>query len=120
MIMALFGSGKKKEEQPSCACNGPVRSFEADAESAKTGSGLVSVKVLGGGCKNCQALLASTNEALKSMGVPFEAEYITDMAAVASYGIMSTPALVVNEKVASMGRVYSAAEVEKLLHKLEY
>ena len=46
----------------------------------------------------------------------FEVEYITDFAVIASYGIMSMPALVVNEKVVSMGKVLKAADVEKLLH----
>lgn len=121
MNMSLFGFGKKKEEKPACACNGPVDTFEADAaKAAHAASGLSSVKVLGSGCKSCHTLLVNTNEALKAMAVPFEAEYVTDMAVVASYGVMSTPALVVNEKVVSMGKVYSAAEVEKLLHKLGY
>jgi len=121
--MSLFGFGKKKEEKPACCCNGPVETSEADQKSGNagsTGNVLKSVKVLGSGCKSCHALLVSTNEALKEMGVPFEAEYVTDMAAVASYGVMSTPALVVNEKVVSMGKVYSKAEVQKLLGKLGY
>jgi arsenical-resistance protein len=103
--MSLLGFGKKKEE-PACACNGSVETFEADAGAAKTAAGLASVKVLGSGCKSCRALLVNTNEALKAMAVPFEAEYVTDMAAVASYGVMSTPALVVNEKV-----VYTVVQV---------
>ena len=104
---------------PACACNGDAPAFEASA--SKTGAapgGLVSVKVLGSGCKSCHTLLVNTNEALHALGVPFEAEYVTDLAVIAGYGVMSTPALVVNEKVVSMGKVYSAAEVEKLLHKL--
>jgi small redox-active disulfide protein 2 len=138
IIMSLFGFGKKKEEnnacccsgssepekreqkEPACACSGPVETFEAGSAEAQVKTGLTGVKVLGSGCKSCHALLVSTNEALKKMGIPFEAEYVTDMAVVASYGVMSTPALVVNEKVVSMGKVYSAAEVEKLLHKLGY
>jgi small redox-active disulfide protein 2 len=132
--MSLFGFGKKKEEntgcccgagepektaagEAACACHGPVETFEADQ---KTDHALGSVKVLGSGCKSCHALLVSTNEALKAMGTGLEAEYVTDMSVVASYGVMSTPALVVNEKVVSMGKVYNAAEVEKLLHKLGY
>ena len=54
------------------------------------------------------------------MGISCEAEYITDMTVVASYGIMSTPALVVNDKVVAMGKVYQPSEIEKLLHKLGY
>ena len=118
--MSLFG--KKKEAnvkaEPVCACNGNAPEFEADAQSAA--DGLNSVKVLGSGCKSCHALLESTNEALKKMGKPFEAEYITDMQTIAAYGVMSTPALAVNERVVSMGKVMNAAEVEKLLHKIGY
>jgi len=114
----------KKNEEPVCACKGAVKTSEAEKNAGNTGStaagALTSVKVLGSGCKSCHALLVNTNEALKDMGVPFEAEYVTDMAVVASYGVMSTPALVVNEKVVSMGKVYNAAEVQKLLHKLGY
>lgn len=138
--MGLFGFGKKKEEkcacgcgeakeascgcgesavqEPACACNGPVQTFEAEKSTAE--NALASVKVLGSGCKSCHALLVSTNEALAAMGASFEADYVTDMAAIAAYGVMSTPALVVNGRVVSMGKVLSAAEVEKLLHKLGY
>ena len=49
------------------------------------------------------------------MGLPVEVEYITDMEKVMAYGVMSMPAIVVNEKVVSMGRVLKTAEVEKLL-----
>lgn len=118
--MSLFGFGKKKEAPPACARDGQVETFEADKPSSRADSALSSVKVLGSGCKSCHALLVSANEALKSMGVPFETEYITDMATVASYGVMSTPALVVNEKVISMGKVYSAAEIKNLLRELGY
>ena len=51
------------------------------------------------------------------MGLAAEVEYITDMQKVMDYGVMSMPALVVNEKVVSMGRVLKANDVEKLLHK---
>ena len=131
--MGLFGFGKKNEEAPACACRGPVSRSEADGQdesagkavssvrgSTASGTGLANVKVLGSGCKSCEALLAATNEALKNMSVPFGAEYITDMTKIASYGVMSTPALVVNERVVAMGKVMNASEVEKLLHKLGY
>ena len=47
-------------------------------------------------------------------------EYITDMEKIMGYGVMSMPAIVVNEKVVSMGKVLKVTEVEKLLHKLGY
>lgn len=116
--MNLFGRKEKKEEAPACACSGNAEVIVNDAPSGSTV--LTSVKVLGSGCKSCKALLDNTNAALRNMNASIDAEYITDMAAVASYGVMSTPALVVNERVVSMGKVYSAAEAEKLLHKLGF
>ena len=51
------------------------------------------------------------------MGLSVEVEYITDMQQVMAYGVMSMPAIVVNEKVVSMGKVLKAEEVKKLLQK---
>lgn len=121
----MFGFGKKKENGiPACACNGAVPTYEAETASCGCGGScgltLESVKVLGSGCKSCHALFENTREALQSMGAGIEAEYITDMKAVAAYGVMSTPALVVNEQIVSMGRVLSAADTEKLFRKLGY
>ena len=57
---------------------------------------------------------------MESMGLSVEVEYITDMEKIMGYGVMSMPAIVVNEKVVSMGKVLKATEVEKLLRKLGY
>lgn len=54
------------------------------------------------------------------MGLSVEVEYVTDMEKVMSYGVMSMPAIVVNEKVVSMGKVLKSAEVIKLLGKLGF
>ena len=130
--MGLFGFGKKKEAQePACACNAQVEetkeesccccgSNPADAETKScccSGSGatLVSIKVLGAGCKSCHEMYENTKAAVKNAGLSVEVEYITDMERVMGYGVMSMPGLVVNEKVVSMGKVLKAAEVEKLL-----
>ena len=56
----------------------------------------------------------------KNLGLSLEVEYITDMQKVMEYGVMSMPALVVNEKVVSMGKVLKAADVANLLHKLGF
>lgn len=52
------------------------------------------------------------------MGLTIEVEYITDMEKIMQYGVMSMPALVVNEQVASMGKVLRSRDVETLLKKL--
>ena len=54
------------------------------------------------------------------MNLPVEVEYVTDMERVMEYGVMSMPAIVVNEKVVSMGKVLKAADVEKLLRRLGF
>ena len=54
------------------------------------------------------------------MGLNVEVEYITDMEKVMGYGVMSMPAIVVNEQVVSMGKVLKTADVEKLFRKLGY
>lgn len=75
----------------------------------------MNVKVLGGGCSKCETLLANTKEAVAKLGIEAEIEYITDFAVIGSYGIMSMPALVVDEKIVSMGKVLKSREIEKLL-----
>lgn len=76
-----------------------------------------SIKVLGAGCKSCHQQYENVKEAVKAMGLSVEVEYITDMEKVMSYGVMRMPALVVNEKVVSMGKVLKAADVVNLLRK---
>ena len=121
--MALFNFGKKKEapKEPACACNGGCAPRES-TDVGKIGGddatkGVSSVKVLGAGCKNCHALLEATKEAVKNMGLGVEVDYVTDMEKIMEYGVMSLPALTVNEKAVSMGKVLKADDVEKLLRK---
>lgn len=85
-----------------------------------TVDGICCIKVLGAGCKTCHEQFEYAKEAVKNMGLSVEVEYITDMTKVMEYGVMSMPALVVNEKVVSMGKVLKAADVEKLMHKLGF
>ena len=132
--MALFNFGKKKEEKqvPACCCGGESIPNEgtgcccdsgkkAAADSTccgKTVDGICCIKVLGAGCKSCHEQYENAKAAVKALGLDLEVEYITDMEKVMAYGVMSMPAIVVNEKVVSMGKVLKTADVEKLLHKL--
>lgn len=121
--MALFQFGKKKEEEkktPACNCEcsaSEVTEISNDC-CAEAKDSICCIKVLGAGCKSCHEQYENAKEAVKAMGLLAEVEYITDMQKVMEYGVMSMPALVVNEKVVSMGKVLKAADVEKLLHKL--
>ena len=74
------------------------------------------IKVLGSGCANCVRLEANVKEALAANGIEdATVEKVTDYADIAAYGIMSTPGLVVDEKVLVSGRVPATAEVAQLL-----
>ena len=134
--MSLFGFGKKKEEEKkasSCCCgNAEVNTEETSScccseettasEECCCGepvNGICCIKVLGAGCKSCHEQYENAKAAVKAMGLDLEVEYITDMEKVMTYGVMSMPAIVVNEKVVSMGKVLKAADVEKLLRTLE-
>jgi small redox-active disulfide protein 2 len=69
------------------------------------------IKVLGAGCANCKKLEAVTREVVKELDAPATIEHVTDYKDIASYGVMATPGLVIDEKVVSAGRIPSKAEV---------
>ena len=75
----------------------------------------MNIKVLGGGCKSCEALLKSVKEAVANKGIHAEIEYITDMEKIIGYGVMSMPALMIDDKIVSAGKELKAKDVEKLL-----
>jgi len=69
------------------------------------------IAVLGTGCSNCVRLEKNAREALAITGVEAEIVKVTDYAEIMAYGIMSTPGLVIDGKVVSVGRVPSAADI---------
>ena len=133
--MALFNFGKKKEEKKvsACCCGGAEATVEeksgcccgsapkADNSTScccsSSAKGISSIKILGAGCKSCHQQLEYVKEAVKNLGLNIEVEYVTDMAKIMEYGVMSMPAIVINEKVVSMGKVLKTADVETLLKK---
>lgn len=75
------------------------------------------VLILGGGCAKCNELEGAVREAMTQLGLHDDVGHVTDFAKIAAYGVMSTPALVVDGKVLSAGRVLSAAEAAELIRK---
>ena len=73
------------------------------------------IKVLGPGCNNCKTLERVTKEAVAELGIEATIEKIEDYSTIAGYGVMSTPALVINEKVVYSGRVPTPAQLRELL-----
>lgn len=113
---------RKKEEkrEPVCGCSGGCLSNETENKANEwvpdmKESEICRIKVLGAGCKFCHEQYENVKQAVKNMGLSIEVEYITDMQQVMEYGVMSMPALVVNEKVAAMGKVLKSDDVIALL-----
>lgn len=73
------------------------------------------IKVLGPGCANCKNLERVTREAVAALGIDATIEKVEDYPTIVEYGVMSTPALVVDERVVVSGRVPKVAEVRALL-----
>ena len=72
---------------------------------------MIAIKVLGSGCPNCKRLEAETRAALDQAGIPYALDKVTEYADIASYGVMSTPALVINEQVVSSGRIPARSQI---------
>ena len=110
--MKLFG---KKKETKSCCCGGNCTSESMqNAEKKKNVKG---IKILGSGCAKCMEVEKATRTAIFELQLDYEIDHVTDFAEIASYGVMSTPALVLNGEVISYGKVLTVDEVKALLSK---
>lgn len=73
------------------------------------------IKVMGTGCKKCKQLFENVQQAAANMGMQAEVEYVTDMAEIVSQGIMTTPALIMEGRTVSTGKLLTVKEIETLL-----
>lgn len=108
--MKLFG---KKLETKSCCCGGNCQSEPAQTKEKRQNE--IGIKILGSGCAKCIELENRTRAAVSELQLDYDIEHVTDFAQIARYGVMSTPALVLNGKVLSYGKVLSVDEVKTLL-----
>ena len=119
--MSLFGKKKEEKKEAECGCScgcGNTKVEDTMVASTCCGEkvdGICCIKVLGSGCKSCHQLYENTLKAVEGMGI--EVEYVTDLQKIMEYGAMSMPALVVNEKVVSVGRVLKPAEISEIVEK---
>lgn len=116
--MKLLAKRSKKVEQTPCSCEGNCNvksSSKAEATQLEAGA----VKILGTGCAKCNQHEEATMAALEELAVERSIEHITDFRQIASYGVMQTPALVIDGKVISYGKVLTSGEGKKVLQKLE-
>lgn len=103
------GTTTRRSLSRQCCCSGACST--AEEPTAR-------VKVLGSGCARCNQLEASAVEALKQLGMDPAIEHVRDFAQIAAYGVMSTPALVVDGQVVSSGKVLKTEEVVEILKKV--
>lgn len=114
--MSLFGKKNKKEEVTSCCCRGSCNA-ESMAKAKQAKAEGASVKILGSGCTKCNQLETATRAALEQLNMDTAIDHITDFTQIAAYGVMTTPALAVDGKVVSYGKVLKVEEVVRILQK---
>jgi len=76
---------------------------------------MITIKILGSGCANCRKLEAVAREAAAAAGVDAQFVKVTDVGAIMTYDVLSTPGLVIDEKVMSSGRIPSRDEIRQWL-----
>lgn len=103
---------RNKETAKDPAAQNPAQPFGAKEEGVR-------VKVLGSGCAKCKTLAASTEAALVALGLDPTIDHVTDFTQIAAYGVMSTPALVVDGKVVSYGKTLTTKQVIELLKQIK-
>jgi len=74
------------------------------------------IKILGTGCSNCKKLEANAKKAVEELGTEATIEKVTDMKDIMTYGVMRTPAIVINEKVKMYGKICTVDEIKKYIN----
>ena len=74
------------------------------------------IKILGTGCSNCKRLEENAKKAVEELGAEATIEKVTDMKDIMGYGVMRTPAIVINEKVKMYGKICTVDEIKKYIN----
>ena len=81
------------------------------------GEHTMEIKVLGTGCNNCKKTKAVVADAIKELGLDVAVVEVQDIPSIMAYGVMSTPAIVIDEKVVSTGRVPAKSQVIQMIRQ---
>ncbi len=101
--MKLFKSIDKDKEQTGSGC-------QKEQSAAR-------IRILGSGCAKCQAVEAAVRQAISQLVLDVTVDHVTDFGRIAAYGVMATPALVIDGKVVASGRVITTAQAAALIEK---
>jgi len=76
---------------------------------------IMEIKILGEGCDKCSKVLENTKIALSELDIEANIEKVEDIVQMMKYGVMSTPAIVINGKVKAVGKIFSVSEIKKII-----
>ncbi len=107
-------SGAAETKAESSCCSGSDETTKAKSESCCSGSdeGVLEIKVLGTGCANCIATAQRIEQQAEKLGVPVKIIKVEEIADIAGYGVMSTPGVVIHEKVVHSGSIPTIQQIE--------
>ncbi|MGY3725220.1 small redox-active disulfide protein 2 [Granulicatella balaenopterae] len=113
----MFGWFRKKKEKQventeKCCCQGKCQTPAPATEMNEDG-----IIVLGTGCPKCHELAKNVLVALRSLEIDEQVHHITDLKKIAKYGVMTTPALVIDQKVVSYGKVLTVEEAKEIIQQ---
>ncbi len=102
-------------EPDSCGCGSSCNDEATCSVGGETNPGVVKLQVLGTGCPKCKTLAENTELAAKELGIEYELVKVTDINQIMAFGVMITPALVVDGKVKISGKVPDSTEIKSIL-----
>lgn len=79
------------------------------------GKRMKNILILGGGCARCRQVEENAQHAVSELAIEAEVSHVTDMAEIIEFGVMSTPALVIDQKVVCSGRIPGVEEIKEFL-----
>ncbi|WP_300277740.1 thioredoxin family protein [Peptacetobacter sp.] len=112
--MGILGFGKNKKSYTK-ETEEELDKIVDEKENIDLQGKKISIKVLGEGCEKCDKVNDSVKEAIKILNIDADIEKIEDLIEIVTYGVMSTPGIVINEKVVSIGRILNTEEIIKLI-----
>ena len=128
LLKSLFGLNKANKTSNCCyvasttkqnitnnCCSSPNTKIEENHNDDSLSERIQSIKVLGAGCKACHEQYEYAKQAVNNLCLDIEVEYITDLNKVMKYSVISMPAIVINEKIVSYGKILKVAEIERIL-----
>ncbi len=115
--MRLFSFGKKKEKTSCCSCCQEKCETLKDEATANNIAKEPGIKVLGSGCKKCSTLEKNVKDALCMLNLQEKVAHVKDFAEIAGYGVLTTPALVIDGEVVVTGRVPEEKELRSLIQQ---